>query len=311
MKFCIECGKKLPDAAKFCDGCGTKVAEPVSSNESTSGKDEDGDAIITRRDVDKVLDYDAAQKVKKLMQTFKRTVKCDRIHIVGEDDYDDLVRNFASVIKERGGEGEEFDELAEYSIALIDNSKAGRGKRGTLITPMGILVVDKDIPNYEEDAEDEGCVPWTLFAKFGMPVDDENYSLLDVCMLKESEEVSKEVKADFKDSEDVTYFLRFSRTGLEAEQVTELAEALKSIAENLPDVEDSADEDSGDEDDEESEGKNVVDGFSSDKDLDDDYEEDGKALDGFSSDKDLDDDDEDEDENRGGLSPAGRFFAEP
>ena len=25
MKFCIECGKKLPDTAKFCDSCGTKV----------------------------------------------------------------------------------------------------------------------------------------------------------------------------------------------------------------------------------------------------------------------------------------------
>ena len=25
MKFCMECGKKLPDVAKFCSGCGAKV----------------------------------------------------------------------------------------------------------------------------------------------------------------------------------------------------------------------------------------------------------------------------------------------
>ena len=41
MKFCSQCGAKLPDEAKFCDSCGAaQQAAANSSNSSTSSKPE-------------------------------------------------------------------------------------------------------------------------------------------------------------------------------------------------------------------------------------------------------------------------------
>lgn len=39
MKFCSQCGAKLPDEAKFCDSCGAaQQAVNTSSNRSTSSE---------------------------------------------------------------------------------------------------------------------------------------------------------------------------------------------------------------------------------------------------------------------------------
>ena len=45
MKFCTNCGAKLPDEAKFCHACGSKVAdvaEPLEEKEVKTPETEDG-----------------------------------------------------------------------------------------------------------------------------------------------------------------------------------------------------------------------------------------------------------------------------
>ena len=221
MKFCTECGKKLPDTAKFCDECGTKVDAGTAMPEKRK--------LIEKSDVAKLLDDDKVEKVKDLIDDFKEENDCERIHVVGEDDFDKFVSNFVGVIKSRGGDENLADALPSLAIALIDNSKTGQGKRGALISKLGLFVIDKEIPNYEDGEDDDGCVAWALFEKFGMPVDDENYSILDVGMFKESDEVADEVKKGVEYSDDVTFFLRFSRTGLAEDQVNELMAELKAV----------------------------------------------------------------------------------
>ena len=39
--FCINCGTKLPDDAKFCYNCGNKVGEKLSPDEPQVLKDEE------------------------------------------------------------------------------------------------------------------------------------------------------------------------------------------------------------------------------------------------------------------------------
>ena len=38
MKYCQQCGTKLPDEAKFCRSCGAKIAPKVSARTSDDGK---------------------------------------------------------------------------------------------------------------------------------------------------------------------------------------------------------------------------------------------------------------------------------
>ena len=257
MKFCTECGNKLSDGAKFCDQCGTKVC----GGEATETKHE----IIKMESIARLLDDDQTEKVKDAVESFKEDTECERIHIIGESGFDELVSNFAKVLKTRGGDESLVDGLPGLAIALIDNSKTGQGKRGTLMTKMGLFVIDKDIPNYEDGEDDDGGVPWALFAKFGKPLDDESYSLMKVEAFNESDEVDDLVKENINYS-DVEFLLRFSRTGLTAAQIDELVSALKDAvkcASNSDEIseddvdyaEEEDDEDVGEEEDEAEEGE--------------------------------------------------------
>lgn len=246
MKFCTECGKKLSDGAKFCDECGTKVG---GGSEKAAKRE-----VITMESITKLLDDEQTKKVKDAVEYFKEENDCERIHIIGEDDFEGLVANFAAVIKARGGEDDMVDALPNVAIALIDNSKTGQGKRGTLITRMGLFIIDKEIPNYEDGSDDDGGVPWSLFVKFGKPFDDENYSLLKVEEFNDSDEVDGLVKENLKYS-DVEFLLRFSRTELLADQIDELASALK---EAVACADESEDEDDDAEDVEEADDEDEV-----------------------------------------------------
>ena len=102
------------------------------------------------------------------------------------------------------------------------------------------------MPNFEDDAEIEGVIPWKLFAYFSVPHDDENYRLLDFKKLFASEEVDDEIKSEIKKGE-ADLMLRFGRTGLKEKQIKDLVEFLKSlITDGVAD-----DEEFGDNDDEE------------------------------------------------------------
>ena len=301
MKFCIECGKKLSDAAKFCDGCGTKVMGSQSPTESRSDSESDDNAVITVKDVMTLLDDDAVERVKNVVEGFKEDTECDRIHIMGEEDFDDLISNFIGVIKKRGGDEEMANDLAESAIALIDNSKTGQGKRGTLITRIGFFVIDKEIPNYEDGEDDDGSVPWALFVKFGMPVDDENYSVLDVGMLTESDEVKDDAKEGLDYSDGVTFFLRFSQTGLSEEQITELADSLKSAVDDSDEEIDEEEEDDDDDDGEDECGGDEDEDEEDDDDDDGEDEDDGDEGDEDEDDDDDDGEDEEEDDDEDGM----------
>lgn len=249
MRFCIECGKKLSDAAKFCDACGTKVEIRTKKKETTQS--------VSIKDIAKFMDERQTEKVKDLIESFKEDNDCDRIHVVGEDDFNEFVANFAGVLKSRGCDECVASGLAEHAIALIDNSKTGQGKRGTLITRMGLAVIDKDIPNYEDGEENVGIVPWALFAKFGKPVDDESYCLMDVDEFNESDEVDNDVRENL-DYSDAEFLLRFSRTELTEDQVEELVSSLKDavVCDNADGDEDDDDEaDYADEAEDEEEGE--------------------------------------------------------
>lgn len=47
--FCIYCGAKLPDQAKFCGNCGAKVPVPDSQNKNAPEDDEPG-ALISYKE---------------------------------------------------------------------------------------------------------------------------------------------------------------------------------------------------------------------------------------------------------------------
>ena len=289
MKFCFECGSKLSEGAKFCGECGTKVnGGSAKDNDQAEDVNCEEDEEATE-DSDDLIDEEQAEKVKDLMESLKEDADCDRIHIVGEDGFDELVANFAAVFKERSGIDDVVETFPMVSIALIDNSKTGHGKRGTLITRMGLFIVDKDIPNIEDGREDDGCVTWRLFTKFAKPFDDENYSLLNVYEFNASDEFEDSVKEDLEYS-DTEFFLRFSRTGLTADQIDELVSALKEVVECDAESDDEDEEDEAEElptfEDEDGAVSVGEDEEDEDEDDDEDDDEDG--------DEEEDDDDEDE-----------------
>ena len=262
MKFCTECGKKLSVGAKFCGECGTRVG---GDSEKQALRE-----ILTEEYADILLDDDQSEKVKDVFESFKEDTDCDRIHVVGEDDFDELVSNFAEVFKARSGVENVVETFPAGSIALIDNSKTGHGKRGTLITRMGLFIIDKDYPSIEDcgGEKDGRFVSWWLFAKFAKPFDDESYRLTDENEFNASDEDEGSVEEDededsfeedsdedsFEEDEEsaAEFFLRFSRTGLTADQIDELVSALKDAV-GCDDELDDEDEEDDDEDDYEEE----------------------------------------------------------
>ena len=232
MKFCPECGSKLSEGAKFCESCGTRVAGgndsgPVAK-ESCKACAQSKIPHISDDNLHMMLEDEQVEKIKSELESLKEDSVCERLHIAGERKFDELVGTFRAILKKRGMDGDVVEAAGPMAIALIDNSKTGLGKRGTLITRFGLIVLDQDVPNFEDDAEIEGVIPWKLFAYFSTPHDDENYRLLDFKKLFAAEEVDDEIKSKIKKGE-ADLMLRFGRTGLKEKQIKDLVEFLKSL----------------------------------------------------------------------------------
>ena len=232
MKFCTECGNKLSDGAKFCESCGTRVAggndsSPIAK-ESCKACAQSKIPHISDDNLHMMLEDEQVEKIKSELESLKEDSDCERLHIAGERNFDELAGTFRAILKKRGVDGEIVEAAGPMAIALIDNSKTGLGKRGTLITRFGLIVIDQDVPNFEDDAEIEGVIPWKLFAYFSVPHDDENYRLLDFKKLFAAEEVDDEIKSEIKKGE-ADLMLRFGRTGLKEKQIKDLVEFLKSL----------------------------------------------------------------------------------
>lgn len=232
MKFCTECGNKLSDGAKFCESCGTRVAGGNDSGpiakESCKVCAQSKIPHISDDNLHMMLEDEQVEKIKSELESLKEDSDCERLHIAGERKFDELVGTFRAILKKRGMDGDVVEAAGPMAIALIDNSKTGLGKRGTLITRFGLIVLDQDVPNFEDDAEIEGVIPWKLFAYFSAPHDDENYRLLDFKKLFAADEVDDEIKSKIKKGE-ADLMLRFGRTGLKEKQIKDLVEFLKSL----------------------------------------------------------------------------------
>ena len=254
MKFCTECGNKLSDGAKFCESCGTRVAggndsSPIAK-ESCKACAQSKIPHISDDNLHMMLEDEQVEKIKSELESLKKDSDCERLHIAGERNFDELAGTFRAILKKRGVDGEVVEAAGPMAIALIDNSKSGLGKRGTLITRFGVIVLDQDVPNFEDDAEIEGVIPWRLFAYFSAPYDSENYRLLDFKKLFSADEVDDEVKSELKSGE-ADLMLRFGRTDLKESQIKDFVEFLKAmVIEN-----DEKNTDVDDDDDEEEETK--------------------------------------------------------
>ena len=250
MKFCTECGNKLSEGAKFCESCGTKVAGGCDNvpdvkqtvKECVEASPQSKIPLITTENLHIMLDEDQVERIVSETESLKEESESDRIHIVGEKDFDGFVNTFRAILKKRGVDGEVVEAAGTMSIALIDNGKSGLGKRGTLITRFGLIVLDQDVPNFENDAEIEGVIPWRLFTYFSAPYDSENYRLLDFKKLFSADEVDNEIKSEIKSGE-ADLMLRFGRTGLKESQIKDFVEFLKSNV--IADVKQNADDDEG------------------------------------------------------------------
>ena len=232
MKFCTECGNRLSDGAKFCESCGTRVVGATGNGSSAKVAAESCVKShiphISEENLHMMLEDGQIERITSKFESLKEDSDCERIHIVGERDFDDLVGTFRAILKKRGVDGDVVEAAGPMAIALIDNSKSGLGKRGTLITRFGLIVLDQDVPNFEDDSEKEGVIPWKLFAYFSAPYDQGNFRLLDLKKLFLAEEVDDEIKSEIKKGE-ADLMLRFERTGLNDAQIKDLMEFLKSI----------------------------------------------------------------------------------
>ena len=232
MKFCTECGNRLSDGAKFCESCGTRVVGATDNGSSVKVAAESCVKShiphISEENLHMMLEDGQIERITSKFESLKEDSDCERIHIVGERDFDDLVGTFRAILKKRGVDGDVVEAAGPMAIALIDNSKSGLGKRGTLITRFGLIVLDQDVPNFEDDSEKEGVIPWKLFACFSAPYDQGNFRLLDFKKLFLAEEVDDEIKSEIKKGE-ADLMLRFERTGLNDAKIKDLMEFLKSI----------------------------------------------------------------------------------
>lgn len=247
MKFCTECGNKLSDGAKFCESCGTRVVGATGNGSSAKVAAESCVKShiphISEENLHMMLEDGQIERITSKFESLKEDSDCERIHIIGERDFDDLVGTFRAILKKRGVDGDVVEAAGPMAIALIDNSKSGLGKRGTLITRFGLIVLDQDVPNFEDDSEIEGVIPWKLFTYFSAPCDKENYRLLDFKKLFLADEVDDEIKSEIEKGE-ADLMLRFERTGLNDAQIKDLMEFLKSIViDGVTNEEDDEDED--------------------------------------------------------------------
>lgn len=247
MKFCTEFGSKLSEGAKFCESCGTRVAggndSGLVAKESSKACAQSKIPHISDDNLHMMLEDEQVEKIKSELESLKEDSDCERLHIAGERKFDELVGTFRAILKKRGMDGDVVEAAGPMAIALIDNSKTGLGKRGTLITRFGLIVLDQDVPNFEDDAEIEGVIPWKLFTYFSVPHDDENYRLLDFKKLFVADEVDDEIKSKIKKGE-ADLMLRFGRTGLKEAQIKDLVEFLKSlITDGVTDGDDFEDDD--------------------------------------------------------------------
>lgn len=246
--FCPECGAKLVSGAKFCGECGAKVGSgSTPSAKSEKNKEVASDGIS----IDKCeINWDGKALAAEMMMplsdqqvadigmdfdNLRVNAHEDRVLFVDDAAFDAKFKVFKAEYSNRLGMNMDSFPLfqKEYLIGLIDNGKEGTGKRGTVFTRLGMIVLDADFPKTVEGDEPlDGIVPWKLFYLFSEPRDEKSYRIMKPVMASKSDMVEEalknKIKADTnKPGGNLNLLLRFGNVGVSAEDIAEFVDGLK------------------------------------------------------------------------------------
>ena len=276
-KFCGECGHKLSAAPTTTPEKKNEEAPEVSpkmaiedllgdeteveacaeeeEKEGASGERESGETESTGscgidwegkakiEEIQMALDDDQVRAINVDLESLQASAADGRVLLFGEDGFEEKFKAFKSVYEDRVGICcDEFPLFQESClIGLVDNSAAGTGKRGTLFTRLGMIVIDGDFPAAVEGDEPlSGIVPWKLFYIFSEPA-EEFYRLMKPVTASKSDKVDDEIRGDLeadiaKPNGRNNLLFRYSNVGVGKEEVAEFMEGLKSSLSDCGDV---------------------------------------------------------------------------
>ncbi len=256
--FCPECGAKVAPGAKFCGECGYKLSsateqkstdkveqederlpesEPDSGEEPSAICEIDWDGKAKIAEFSMALDDAQVTAIKVDMECLRETdnAKADRILLSDEAGFEEKFAAFKSVYEERIGVNcGEFPFFQDSClIGLVDNSKAGTGKRGTLFTRLGMVVIDGDFPAAVEGKSPlSGIVPWKLFYIFSEPADD-FYRLMKPVVASKSDKVDEAIRSALEEDIDkpngrYNLLFRYNNVGVDKDDVAEFIDGIKT-----------------------------------------------------------------------------------
>ena len=273
---CPECGAVCAPGGKFCSECGHKMSGPAAQKSVESDAEEEEETpMMTVADFFGVeeqapkktggeedsckIDWDGKALEAEIMMplsdqqcadiaydldSLKMNAHEGHIWVAGDDydgyEFDAKFKAFKDEYSNRLGVNMDSFPLFQKDcvIGLIDNSKSGTCKRGTLFTRLGMIVMDGDFPKVIEGDEPlDGIVPWKLFYLFAEPRDESSYRIMKPIAASKSDMVEEalrnKIKADTnKPGGNLNLLLRFGNVGVSAEDIAEFVDGLKgSLAE--------------------------------------------------------------------------------
>jgi len=223
----------------------------------------DKNVTITANNVQYMLTDEQTDIMTKLFGKLKEMSGSQRIHVAGDPDFGAFVAMYIRIVNKRLECENDPKMFIPVAIAQIDNGKSGTGKRGILVTKMGIMTLDADYPKKVEGQEQGGLIPWPLFYRFGCEevIDDSadadvhvryGICLMDAGELDDADTVSQEVKdgAGRELNGDPLYGAwnwGFDLVGIDPNDAVDVVKAMKSILIDAMGTDDS-DEDDDDAD---------------------------------------------------------------
>ncbi len=243
----------------------------------------DKSVTITKDNVQYMLTDEQTEFMTKLFAKLKEKSGAERIHVVGESDFDSFVTTYVKILNKRLESDADPQMFIPLSIALVDNGKSGTGKRGILVTKMGVFTIDAHYPIKVDGQDQGGLIPWPLFHRFGCEevIDDSEDAdlsvkygicLMDAGELDDAERVSQDVKdgAGRETNGDPLYGAwnwTFDRVGIEPDDAVDVVKAMKLIlgdsdsidedddtAEDAEEADDAEDVDEGEDEESAEEG---------------------------------------------------------